>query len=190
MKFLKTNMTGSLICLFEIAVGILLMVNPVGFTSGIIGIAGIVLIAAGLISILKYFRSDAAEAAAGHMLGKGLVFLLFGVFCTFDSEWFIATFPVLTLLYGIVILMTGLYKVQRTVDFLRLKKGKWYLQAISAIVSVVFGSVIIGNPFPSTAVLWNFTGITLIAESVLDVIALFPGNVKHAPDTNSGGTDE
>ncbi len=190
MKFIKTNMIGILICLFEIAVGVLLMVNPVGFTSGIIVIAGIVLIVAGVISIIKYFRSDAVKAAVGQMLGKGLATLLFGAFCTAASEWFIATFPMLTLLYGIVILIVGLYKVQWAVDSLRLKKGKWYLQAISALLSIAFGCVIIENPFTSTVVLWNFTGITLIIESVFDLIALFLSNMNHASDAGSSRTDQ
>lgn len=33
--------------------------------------------------------------------------LLIGVFCAFRSRWFVATFPVLTLIYGLVSLFTG-----------------------------------------------------------------------------------
>lgn len=189
MKFLKAHMSSVIVCLFEIAVGILLLVNPVGFTSGIIIIAGIILMAGGLISIISYFRSDAVEAATGQMLGTGLVALLIGAFCTFDSGWFIATFPVLTLFYGIVILIIGLYKVQWTVDILRLKKGKWQLQAVSALLTIVFGSVIVGNPFTSTTVLWVFTGITLIVASVSDVAALFFGTRSPGPGTAADNTE-
>ena len=48
--------SGSIItCVLEIVVGVLLLINPVGFTSGIIIGAGVLLITGGLVSILRYF---------------------------------------------------------------------------------------------------------------------------------------
>lgn len=62
MKFLKNNIGSIVSCLMEILVGILLLINPVGFTSGIIIGAGFVLLVTGLISVIKYFRTE-PEAA-------------------------------------------------------------------------------------------------------------------------------
>lgn len=173
MKYLKTNLGGIVICLFEILVGILLLINPVGFTAGIITGAGIVLMLGGILSVIKYFRTDAEEAASGQMLVKGLVALLTGAFCTFKSEWFIVTFPVITLVYGVVVLVTGLGKVQWMVDAIRLKNKNWFLAAISALLSIICGAVIIKSPFSTTTVLWMFTGISLIVEAIFDVVVLF-----------------
>lgn len=172
MKNQKNNINGILLCLFEIAVGVLLLINPVGFTTGIITTAGIVLLIIGLITVIKYFRTEADEARTGQYLVKGLVALLAGAFCTFKSHWFIVTFPALTIIYGIVVLITGLGKVQLTFDMIRKKNKKWFLAIISALLSIICAVVILNNPFTSTTVLWMFTGITLIAESVIDVITL------------------
>lgn len=172
MKAIKENMNGILVCIFELVVGILLLISPVSFTSGIITAFGVVLLIMGLISIIKYFRTDPVEAAHGQILVKGLVALLVGGFCALKSEWFVATFPILTLIYGVAILVSGLGKIQWTVDMLRLKKKNWYLAAISAVVSIACSLVIIANPFSSTAILWMFTGISLIVEAVFDVVAL------------------
>lgn len=172
MKTVKENMNGILVCLFELVVGVLLLISPVGFTSGIIIACGVVLLISGLGSIIKYFRTDPGEAAKSQALLKGLIGLLAGGFCVFQSEWFIVTFPILTLIYGVVILVSGLGKVQWTVDMLRLKKKNWYLAAISAVISIACSAVIITSPFSSTAILWMFTGISLIVEAVFDVVAL------------------
>lgn len=102
--------------------------------------------------------------------------LLIGVFCAFRSRWFVATFPVLTLIYGLVSLFTGLVKVQWTADMLRLKRRRWFLPLISAVVSVVCGIVIITNPFSTAAVLWIFTGISLVAEAVFDILTAILGS--------------
>lgn len=173
MKFIKQHANTILLCLFEILVGILLLINPIGFTAGIITGFGILLLVVGVISVIRYFQMDALEAASSQSLAKGLVALAAGVFCTFKTEWFIVTFPLLTILYGVVVLGAGLAKVQWTVDALRLKLQKWFLPAISAAVSLLCAAVILSNPFASTLALWMFTGISLIVEAIFDFIALF-----------------
>lgn len=172
MKTIKENVSGILVCMFELVVGILLLISPINFTSGIIVAAGVGLLVLGLGSVIKYFRTDPVEAAQEQILVKGLVALLVGGFCAFKSEWFVATFPILTLIYGVAILIAGLGKIQWTVDMLRLKKSKWHLSAISAVISIVCSLVIITRPFRSTTVLWVFTGISLIVEAVFDVATL------------------
>lgn len=172
MKNLKNNVNGIVLCLFEIVVGILLLINPIAFTTGIITTAGIVLLIIGLISAIKYFRADAEEAAAGQYLAKGLIALLSGAFCVFKSNWFMVTFPALTILYGVLVLIAGLGKVQLTFDMMRSKNKKWLLGIIGASLSIICAIVILKNPFASTTVLWMFTGISLIVEAVIDMITL------------------
>lgn len=176
MRFFKHHFGGIAGCLLEALVGILLLMNPIGFTSGIIIGAGFVMMLVGLASVINYFRTDPYEASRSQTLVKGLVALLAGAFCAFQSGWFIVTFPVITLIYGVVILLTGLAKIQWMVDAIRMKKDKWFFPGISALLSIVCGVVIIGSPFSSTAVLWMFTGISLLVEAIIDVIALLFGN--------------
>ena len=175
MKTLKAHFSTIILCLFELIVGILLLIKPVGFTSWIIKIAGIALMVLGLIQIIKYFRADAKEAALGQTLVKGLIAILAGAFCTFKTEWFLVTFPVLTMIYGVVILMTGIGKIQLAVDMARQKNKKWFWAAINAVVSIICAIVILRSPFTSTVVRWTFTGAALIVEGVLDVITLIAG---------------
>lgn len=124
----------------------------------------------GISTTIKYFRTEPEEAAVSQILVKGLLMLLAGAFCAFNSRWFIATFPVLTLVYGVVILITGITKVQWSIDIIRMKRSKWFWAAISAAISIVCGVVIITSPFSTTAVLWMFIGISLIVEAVFDMI--------------------
>lgn len=175
---LKRSLGGVAMGLVEFLVGILLLVDPVGFTSGIIVAFGVVLMVMGIGSVIKYFRSEPEVAAVNQSLVKGLTQLLAGAFCAFNSHWFVVTFPVLTLVYGVVILITGLTKLQWMMDLIRMKQGKWFLAAISAAISILCGVVIITSPFSSTAVLWSFTGISLILEAVFDMIGAIFGNRK------------
>lgn len=188
MKALKQNAGSIFLCIFEAVVGILLLLDPVVFTTGIIIALGIVLLAVGIGSVIKYFRMEATEAAETQGLLKGLILIAAGVFCAFRSYWFIVTFPVLSVIYGIIILIAGLGKIQWTFDMLRMKKKKWFLAAISAVISIICAIVILKNPFTSSAVLWMFTGISLIVEAVFDVVSLIINTRKGKED--AGRTTE
>jgi len=175
MDVMKGKVNGIVFCIFEIVVGILLLVNPTGFTFGIIRTAGIALIFLGIFEVVKYFKISTEEAALGQELVKGLVAILSGIFCTFKTKWFIVTFPVLTVIYGVAILLSAISKVQLTVDMIRQKKEKWFLAAINAVISIICACIILKSPFSSAAVLWIFTGVTLIIEGTFDVVTLFIG---------------
>lgn len=165
-------------CLTEVLIGILLLVNPIGFTEGIIIAFGIILCICGITNVIRYFRSDPAMAAVEQNFVKGLAFISIGLFCTFQAGWFIATFPVLTILYGAVVFFSGLYKTQRMVDMIRLDQRKWGWQAVNAVCSLVFGAVILFNPFSSTVFLWEFTGAALIVEAVFDAVTMIVSRKK------------
>lgn len=170
-KFLEKTSSFAL-CLAEIVIGVLLLISPVGFTSGIIIGVGAVLLVMGLISIVHYFRSAPAEAAKDKGLAKGLCAAVAGLFCMLRHQWFIATFPLLTMLYGAAILITGIARIQWTVDMLRVKNNQWRWAAASAALAVVFAVIILLNPFATTAVLWVFVGVSLIVEAVVDAISI------------------
>lgn len=159
--------------LCEIAVGILLLVNPVRFTSGILIALGVLLVLCGAYDAAMYFITDPIQAAKEQKLTRGLTLLIIGLFCILRSGWFIATFPALTMIYGVLLLLIGLAKVQHTVDMLRLKKAMWPVAAISAAVSLITAALILFNPFESTRVLWVLMSISLIAQAAADLLSLF-----------------
>ena len=172
MEFLKTNAIRILTCLLEAFVGIVLLINPAGFTESVIIGTGIILLATGVVSILRYFRTNPQAAADGRFMARGLIMLWLGGFCAFEPEWFLETFPIFTIVYGVGTLLIGLGKVRWMMDAIRLKKGKWFLIAISALLSVICGIIMIRKPFHSTELLWLFSGISLIVEAVIDMVAL------------------
>lgn len=173
----KINLSAGnlLTCIAEIVIGILLLINPIAFTSAIIVVLGIVLVVIGLRSVLRYFRSTPEAAAAQNDLAKGVLFVILGIFCIFKSEWFIITFPILTVLYGILNLVFGISKFQWAVDMLRQKQKYWFVAVIGAALTLIFAVLILVNPFASTSVLWTFIAITLIVEAVVDIAAYILG---------------
>ena len=172
MEFVKQNGSSIVAGFVELMVGILLFVNPIGFTSGILMAVGVVLLVCGLMCLLRYFNTEPVQAALEQNFSKGLVLILLGGFLALRTQQIIALFRLLTQLYGVAILILGVVKLQQGVDLLRLKARYWFLAAINAVLAILFAAVILSNPFTTIEVLWRVAAISLIVEAVLDIVVL------------------
>ncbi len=183
MKGLRESAASLALCIVELVAGILLLLDPVKFTSTVIIGVGVVLIILGLIEVVNYFRTDAKVAALGQMLTKGLISLLAGAFCVVQWDWFLVTFPVLTMVYGILILLTGISKIQLTIDMVRLRGSRWRWAAVNASLTLICATLILGKPFASTEVLWSFTGAALVGMGIFDLAVLILCRKAKGADT-------
>lgn len=161
---------GLALCVMEIVVGVLLLIDPVGFTSGIIIGAGWVMALLGVFSGVRYFMSRPEEGAKAQLLFRALLLGLAGFTCITQYGWFLTAFPLLTVLYAGWMLVMAAMKLQQMADMLRLKAGRWYIPAISAALSVVLAVIILLNPFGAASAVWMFAGISLIAEAVVELV--------------------
>lgn len=185
MKALKENFSIILVGIAELAVGILLIIDPQKFTNGIIITLGLALNIFGILAIIKYFRSTPEEAALGQQLFKGLMSVSVGLFCVLNFAWFTQYNEIMSLIYGAALFLIGLSKIQWAADILRLKKGSFLYPALGAALSIVLGIIIIANPFGEG--LATFTAIALIAGGAYDFFALVYGwilNKKAAKKNN------
>lgn len=156
----------------EIVLGILLLINPVAFTSAIITVIGLLLAVLGILAIVRHLRKSPAEAARGQDMMQGLIMVAGGIFCMMKNALLTtAALPLLMLVYGALVLVSGLAKVQWAVDKYRLHADKWFWEAISAAVTVICAALIIAHPLSSATAMWIFIGVTLLVEAVLDVLA-------------------
>lgn len=176
MEKIKEKYGSIIMIVAEILIGIIVLFKPEDFTKIVIIGLGIVITLIGIIFLIKYFKSDIIDAIKEKNLFKSLTLITAGLFCIINSNWFIVTFPLLTIIYGIIILITGLMKVQWAIDAIRLKIKKWYITAINAVLSITFAIIIIKNPFTTIAVLWKFIALILILQGILDILQITLSN--------------
>ena len=163
---------GILTCIIEIVVGVLLLINPVGFTSGIIIGAGVLMGLGGVASIVRYFMLKPEIAAQKQLLFKGILALMAGAACITKYDWFLSAFPLLTVLYAIAMLILAAAKLQKMADLRRLGAPCWYLPGIAAALAAVLAAIIIINPFGAVAAVWTFVAVSLIAEAIVEIISI------------------
>ena len=110
---LKRNLSSMAMSLAEAIIGVLLLINPIAFTSGIIIAFGVVLMITGIHKTIRYFRTEPEEAAVSQTFVKGLLALLAGAFCAFHSHWFLgnpfSTTAVLWMFIGITLILDAVF---------------------------------------------------------------------------------
>ncbi|MGM9522376.1 MAG: HdeD family acid-resistance protein [Oscillospiraceae bacterium] len=171
-KLKSKKAAGIITAVCEAVVGVLLLIDPVGFTAGIITAFGILLIVLGAFQIIGYFRSSPDDGVKSQGMSKGLLEIFAGLFCALRAKWFILTFPVLTILYGVATLAAGATKVEIMVDQIRLKRKKWIWSGVGSLVTILCAVIILLDPFTSTSVMWIFVAVALIVEAFVDVLSL------------------
>ncbi len=190
MKILKNYVLPIAVCAAEILVGILLLANPVGFIGAIVAVAGVAAVAAGIWWGIRYFKAAPLAASHEQNLSKGVGAVIFGVFCLFQFLWIAEAMPFMGVVFGVAILVSGVFKIQRAVDLLRLHRTFWYISGIGALLAVVLGAIVMVNPF-SDAFLWGFIGVGLMVIGAVDLAGLLlSGKTKAAPAPTNATTAE
>ena len=180
MEKFKKILPAILMILFELVVGILLFINPQGFTLAVFIIFGSVLMLSALILLLRYLKDSKRAAAEPTGLFRAskltlfcaIVTFVFGAVFAFGSSMLYGFTGLLIIFYGAVMVIKGLFKVS---DYFSLKKegyGVTALQLIIGILSVLLGGLIIFNPFGALEAVFMIAAIYLIVEAVFDIVAL------------------
>ena len=176
-KTLKTYLPLCLLILFELAVGILLFVDPEGFTTAVTVGFGILLLAVSAFAFVRYF-GDRRAMGQGSVLTLSLAILTLLVGCFFLFGWALTLFRFAVWIYGVILTVAGVFKFASYVERKQSGLHPPVLSLIGALVSVVLGLFILINPFGATNALWQVAGVALIVEAVFDLVSLVDGLSK------------
>lgn len=148
------------------ALGILLIVKP-DFSLKALGIiCGAVLIVFGIIKIIGYFSKDLFRLAFQYDLAFGILLIMLGLVILMRPA---NLFHFLCLVFGISVLSDSLFKVQIAVDAKRFGLKYWLLILSVAVITGVFGLVLVFRPTESTLTLTVLLGICLAFEGILNL---------------------
>ena len=161
----------------EIALGLLLLINPVGLTSMVIILLGILLLLLGGYHLYRYIRLPREDAAKTWKLATGVGVIALGISAIANQHWLVQVLDAVTTLYGAMLLAAAFMKLQIAVDALRGSRPAWYLMAVSFLVTAVLATLLFLNIIPESAV-WIVTGIVLLILAVLDGVYFVLGRKK------------
>ncbi len=152
-----------------IVLGLLMTVFPADSGKIIFRAIGIFLTAWGILKLITYFASSSAAAFSSFALVQGTALTGFGIFFIVKP---LALVEVLTLALGVVLLISGVLKLQYAVDFLRLKGDLWWVPFAGALVTIGLGALVFFNPFSTMKWLMLFIGISFMINGVWDLVSV------------------
>ena len=169
-NFVKKISATLLLAVAQLALGILLLVSPEGFTMAVIVTVGILFVVSGLLSIVGYLRLPKEEAMLTWKFSAGAAGITLGVLAVIYRDTILKEFAMLTVIYGLIIMMLAFLKLQIMVDGMRQKGQYWYLMFFSFLLSAVFAILLFKNVYTKEKTAWIVTGIVLIVLAIFDSV--------------------
>lgn len=172
MEKFKRLLPTILMILFEVVIGILLLIDGERFTGVIFVIFGVLMLVLGLISLIRtLLAARGGNVISSFALVMSIILITIGAFFTAASGSVIGVVGFIATIYGLILVISGVFKLA---DYLTLRAagvGSGFA-IFSVIISIVLGILIAFNPFGTAQIFWTVLGIMLIASAVLDIISL------------------
>lgn len=172
--FTKLKWENIIAAILAIVVGVLFIILPKDSADVLCLIAGILLIFAGAFTLVAYIFSGFFLGA--HLLIVGIMLILLGTFCLANPE---NIMEVLTVLFGLYIVIDGATSIVDSVYCAKAKIKGWGLLLVLAILSIGLGTVVMFSTFDTIMI---FAGCSLIIDGVCDIIEtiVFSHKIKEA----------
>lgn len=163
-KGLKANYTiSALLCM---VLGLVLLIWPGTTTQIVCMMLGIVLLAYGIIQIAVYLFARERTIISQGMMLLGIVFAVIGVWILLKPEMIIMAVPVIV---GVLIVIHGLHNVVQAIALQKDGYDRWWLALLFGVLTVVFGGVLIYNPFGAVELVVRMIGVFLIYDGLSDL---------------------
>ncbi|MCD7736675.1 MAG: DUF308 domain-containing protein [Lachnospiraceae bacterium] len=167
LKTLKIARNGYIIIALAIcALGIVLLVNPDCPMEILCEALGILFVADGIIKIIGYFSKDFYCLAFQYDLAFGILMAAVGLLVLIRGEsWSRLLFSVL----GLVILADALFRIQMSLDAKKFGLDLWWRILLIAILTGVFGMILLINPYDGTGITMSLMGVAVLLDGLLNL---------------------
>lgn len=166
MKLLKEMKWDAILtAVLYILLGIVALVIPETMQRTLGYLIGIVLIVAGIVSVICYLLRDARENYYHNEFVFGILGIVLGAVVLYKVELIISIIP---FLLGVLVMCSGCSKLQDAIDLKRLGYRSWLGLFIVAAINIILGIVLIHNPFKAAIVLFRVLGVVLILSGAGD----------------------
>ena len=148
------------------ASGIFLLFYPEIPALALCYLAGALLVVCGIAKLLGYWSKDPYRLAFQFDLALGILSLIIGLILLLHP---LGVIRAIYFVIGIAALTDGLFKLQTALDARRFGIAKWWLIGLIALVTDLFGLVLILKPFESGMWMLSAVGLTLLLEGILNL---------------------
>ena len=166
-KFFRSSLITSL---FLIALGLLLIFQSDAVIYSISYIIGGILIALGVLGIIKFVQGTNKEQQTELDIVYGIVSVILGIVVIENPQAIASIIPTIL---GISIVINSATKLQYAFELKANGNNLWKSTMVISIISTLCGIVLIFNPFKALTSFTKIVGIFIVIYAVLDMISTF-----------------
>lgn len=167
-------------------IGVILILFPTLIGSTLCYILAGAFMTMGLVYIIGYsiLAKKARDEAKPYGLIKGAALVLLGIFVLAKSRLVISIIP---FIIGAMIIIKGIVGIQRSINLKTLGIPNYRGSIIGSVIIIIFGAVMMANPFETAKVISVMLGIGLFASGAADFILEL--QVRHNIKKQQGGKE-
>lgn len=169
IKFLEAQfnlymVTNCILALIIVLLGTILYLRPSTAIKTVSWLIGLYFAIQGIVSIVSYLKKDRISLLNFNLI-YGIISILVGLFVILNP---FAIANILTVGLGIWLIISGGLKINYGARLKLIKENSWLLTLVVGIISVLFGLMVILNPF-SKLVLVEVIGLFMLVYGVIDL---------------------
>ena len=168
-KILKNvNWVNCTYAIFMLVLGIILISAPNTAMITICKLMGIVIIVSGVLEIVDYLLYKFEPFG----LINGIFKIIFGIVIFVFAKYFMGP-AVFAIAVGIAMLISGLFKMQNSLDARNIGLKYWWFYMIYSAILVGFSIFLMINPFKGESIFLIILGIFLILDAIMSLLAMY-----------------
>jgi uncharacterized membrane protein HdeD (DUF308 family) len=145
-----------------------LIINPEGLLNFVVILFGCIMMLDGIIHIVSYFATSVEFRSFSFELVQGVLSILVGFVLIFNPQFIISFLP---FIIGAWIIVEGIIRFQfafntKVTD----NNNNWIILLLLSILNIVFGFMVIFNPFGTAIAVTKLAGIFLLVSEILNII--------------------
>lgn len=163
-QFDRYMLANILVALSIIVLGLVLYVKPAIAIKTVSWLIGLIFIVVGGLSIYSYIKKDRISLLTFNLI-YGLISIAVGLLVILNP---FAIANILTVSLGIWLIISGGLKINYSIRLKFIKERAWALTLTVGIISILFGLMVILNPF-SKLIIVEVIGLFLIVYGIIDL---------------------
>lgn len=153
-----------------LALGIALLVIPDLFLQVACYVTGAVLIAYGVLGLLSCIRTHSMNLFTGLV---DVIAIGIGIFIITQPRMISSILPII---FGLILLLDGILNLRHGIGLHRFGDPSGKTVLILGVITVIFGVVILLNPYSTAKMTFRLIGIALVYSGLSDFLVIFRMN--------------
>ena len=149
--------------------GLSLLIKPELSTTVICYAIGAVCVIYAIANLIKYFTGSMNRMYIEPDFVLSVIICVFGIVTIVRPSVIISILPFIV---GIVLVFSGLIKVQDGINLKRFNYDRWFLVLGFAVISVILGIVVLLNPFGTGLLFTRIVGLFFTVDGVLSISSI------------------